>query len=204
MLEFDSYSSSLQEKQCEAFVFRLSLRLTERVCYGMHKKSFYTAAFFLIIAAVITVHTFVNGSQTDDLTALTSHEQEAYEEFKASYSDEVLIGSEPLSICKMYLFASLDEDYETAYALHTKKEDTNLWSKEQYMNIPERDRMQTFEIFRDIYDCDVLIWGDSDEHATICWKSRNGYADQDLGETTHSFLLTKEDQVWKVNFMPMQ
>lgn len=170
----------------------------------MHKKNFFAAAIFLVIAAVSTGCVFMNGSQAEDLTVLTCREQEAYEKFKASYGDELLIGEEPLTICKMYLCASLAEDHETAYELYVKNADIILWSKQEFMDIPEKDRMQEFEIFKDVYDCDVLISGDSEERAAIRWKSRNGYVDEDLGETIYQFLLTKEDQVWRVNFMPMQ
>ena len=66
-----------------------------------------------------------------DFTQLTLYEQEKYEEFKSSYNDDILAGLKPISICKMYLHASVVKDYETEYELYTTNEAYVLWSKEE-------------------------------------------------------------------------
>jgi hypothetical protein len=58
-----------------------------------------------------------------DLTDLTTYENLKFEEFKLNYDDKILIGLKPISICKMYLFASLTKDYETQYELYTSNKD---------------------------------------------------------------------------------
>jgi len=49
----------------------------------------------------------------EDLTDLTSFESLKFEEFRNNYDDQVLKGLAPISICKMYLYASQIKDYET-------------------------------------------------------------------------------------------
>lgn len=147
----------------------------------------------------------INLNQTHgDLTQLTLYEQEKYEEFKSSYIDDVLVGLKPISICKMYLHASLVKDYETEYELYTTNEAYVLWSKEEDNKIPNEHRLQEFDVYKDIYDVGIIFSESNSEQATITWKSKNGYVDEKLGAITYGFSLVKDGDVWKVNFLPMQ
>lgn len=68
-----------------------------------------------------------------DLVDLTLHEQMILDQFKLEYDIEVLKGVEALSICKLYLYSMLIEDYETVYELYTKQESYVYISKEDYL-----------------------------------------------------------------------
>lgn len=139
-----------------------------------------------------------------DLTDLTLYEEAKYEEFKVSYDDESLMGLGPLSVCKLYLYASSAEDYETTYELYTTDGKYVQWSKEEDMNFPKSDRMKDFRVFKDVYDLNIE-YSESDEgHAAVTWKSRNGDSDEKLGAYTYGFSLVKDGETWKVNFLPVQ
>ncbi len=138
-----------------------------------------------------------------DLIDLDYYEQKKYEEFKLSYDDYVLIDLQPISICKMYLYASLVEDYDMVYELYTTNDEYVHWTKEEDQNIPQEHRRQDFTIFKDVYDLNVNYSQFDEEHATITWKSKNGYIEEQE-MFTYIFTLIKDADVWKVNFLPMQ
>jgi|LGOV01.1.fsa_nt_gb hypothetical protein len=140
----------------------------------------------------------------EDLTDLSTYESLKFEEFRLNYDDKVLIGLEPISICKMYLYASLIKDYETVYELYTTNEGGFFWSKEEGMNIPIKDRMSDFSIVEDVYNLKVIVNEDNKEYATIIWYSENGYNDENIGAYNNGFNLQKDGDVWKVSFVPMQ
>lgn len=151
------------------------------------------------------LETLVNLNDSNgDLTDLTLSEEARYEEFRASYDDGSLNGLGPLSVCKLYLHASLAEDYETTYELYTKNEKYVQWSKEEDRNFPKSDRMKDFGVYRDVYDLNIGYTESGEKHAIITWKSRNGYSDEKLGAYTYGFSLVKDGEIWKVNFMPIQ
>lgn len=145
-------------------------------------------------------------SEVDNLLDLNDRELERLNIFKSNYDDKVLLGLDPLSICKMYLYSGYTEDYETQYELYTTKEEWVLWSKEEDENFPQDHRMQgeDFKIFHDVYDVNVEYRNlDYGERAVITWSSKNGYYD-DQGAWVYFFNLTKDDDIWRVSFIPMQ
>lgn len=145
-------------------------------------------------------------AEVENLLDLNDSETEKLNEFKANYDDQALLGVEPISICKMYLYSSYIGDYETEYELYTTEEDYVMSSKEEYDNIPEEHRKQgeDFKIFQDIYNLNVEYRNDDyGERAIITWSSNNGYYD-DQGAWEYFFNLTKDDDIWKVSFVPMQ
>ena len=106
----------------------------------------------------------------------------------------------------MYLYSGYTKDYETQYELYTTKEEWVLWSKEEDENFPQDHRMQgeDFKIFHDIYNLNVGYRNyDYGESAIITWSSKNGYYD-DQGAWEYFFNLTKDNDIWKVSFIPMQ
>ena len=140
----------------------------------------------------------------EDLTDLNAYEYSKFNEFKLNYDDRVLLDLEPLSICKMYLYASCIKDFATSYELHTTNKDGLFWSKEEEMNIPLKDRRSDFKIFEDIYGLKVEIRGDNEENAIISWFSKNGYYDESIGANKYCFRLEKDEENWRVPFLPMQ
>jgi hypothetical protein len=146
-------------------------------------------------------------AEVENLLDLNDYEAEKLGDFKSSYDDKVLLGLEPISICKMYLYSAYTGDYETQYELYTTKEGWVLCSKEEYENIPEEHRMQTedFKVFNDIYNLNVEIKNQHyGEVAVITWSSQNGYYDEVEGAWVYFFNLMKDNGIWKVGFIPMQ
>ena len=145
--------------------------------------------------------------EAENLIDLSEYEAAKLNGFKSSYNDEVLLGLEPLSICKMYLFSGYMGDYETQYEFYTTNEDYVMWSKEDDENIPEEDRMSItdFKVFHDVYDLNVEFKArDYGEEAIITWSSKNGNYDENQEAWVYSFRLIKDNEVWKVAFVPMQ
>lgn len=133
----------------------------------------------------------------EDLTDLNTYESIKFEEFRLSYDDEFLIDLDPISICKMYLYASLIKDYETQYELYTTNEGGFFWSKEEDLNIPNKRRMSDYTMFEDVYNLNVELKGENEDLATITWFSKNRVY-------INGFSLQKHGDVWKVSFVPMQ
>ena len=145
--------------------------------------------------------------EAENLINLSEYETAKLNEFKSSYDDEVLLDLEALSVCKMYLFSGYMGDYETQYEFYTRNEDYVMWSKEEDENIPKEDRMSVkdFEIFYDVYDLNVeYIDRDNWTEAIITWSSKNGHYDENQEAWVYSFRLIKDNEVWKVAFVPMQ
>ena len=143
-------------------------------------------------------------SYHEALTDLTTFESLKFEQFRLNYDDEVLLGLEPISICKMYLYASLLGDYETVYELYTTNEEYAMATKEEYLNIRNEHRMSDFTVFEDIYDLNFEVNKYNEEHAVITWHSKNGYFDENIGAYIYSFSFIKDGDIWKVSFVPMQ
>ncbi len=140
----------------------------------------------------------------EDLTDLNTYENLKFEEFRLNYDDKVLLGLEPISICKMYLYASLIKDYDTVYELYTTNEEGFFWTKEEDMNIPIIERMSDFTVVEDVYNLKFEINKSDDENAVITWNSKNGYFDENIGAHIYGFSFVKDGDVWKVSFLPMQ
>lgn len=139
----------------------------------------------------------------DDLTDLTTLELKKFDQFKVDYNDDVLVGLDPISIFKLFLFAKFTEDYETQYELFTDNPEYVIVNKEAFLSDPQDRITDGKEIFRDIYDLQMEVVESDVEHANIGWKSKNGYVDENAGAFGYGFALQKDGEVWKVSYMPM-
>ncbi len=124
------------------------------------------------------VNTSSDTIEYEDLTDLSTYESLKFDEFKLNYDDKVLLGLKPISICKMFLHASLIKDYDTEYELYTTNGEGFFISKEEYMNIPINERMSDFTVVEDVHNLKVEINKYDKEYATIIWNSKNGYSDE--------------------------
>lgn len=145
-----------------------------------------------------------DGRDYEDLMVLTEEEKQAYDDFKKDYDTKYLIGLEPKSVMKLQLHAIMIEDYDTEYELYTKNEEYVLWSKEEHHEFPSDQRMSEFEKFKDVYNLKVHFGSSNVEDATITWKSKNGYVEEEHGAFMYGFTLVKDGDVWKVAFLAMQ
>lgn len=140
--------------------------------------------------------------ETTSLLELNDEEMEIYNEFKENYDESVLQGVEPLSVCKMYFYASTDKDYETQYELYIKDEEYVQWSKEEHLSFSESDRMKEFDQFEKVEDLKVDIT--DSKHANVNWIYGDDFT-VDGNPIRMGFNLVKNKEgVWKVHFMPMQ
>ncbi|MGV8146461.1 MAG: hypothetical protein ACLKAK_08950 [Alkaliphilus sp.] len=145
-----------------------------------------------------------NNTYHGDLIDLTTYESMVFYKFREGYDTELLRGLKPLSIMKMFLYAGLIGDCETEYEFYTTSAEYILWTKEEYMAIPDEHRTSDFSVFKDVYDLEVNIRNNNGKYATVTWKSKNGYIDEKQGAFTYSFSLQMDGEIWKVSFLPKQ
>lgn len=138
------------------------------------------------------------------LLELTAYEDSKLGDFRQNYEDKTLKDLDPLSVCKMYLYSALIGDYETQYELYTTNEGYVMWSKEEDLAFPKKDRIKDFEKYKDVHDIEVKYGKNYEEEAIISWSSENGYVDEEHGPWNYEFRLIKDGDIWKVSFMPMQ
>jgi len=103
----------------------------------------------------------------DDLTDLTSLELKKFDAFKADFNDEVLVGLDPISIFKLFLFAKYTEDYETQYELFTDNPDYVIVNKVEFLKDPQDRIPAGKEIFRDVFDLHMEVVESDVEHAYV-------------------------------------
>lgn len=141
----------------------------------------------------------------EDLLDLTTYQSVIFDKFRKSYDVEVLKGLEPISICKMYLYAQLIGDYETQYEFILQNDDF-LMTKEEFLDIFIEEKTNDFAMFKGICDLKVDISTDdyNKEHAVISWKLKNDCIDDKQGASLYGFSMQKDEEIWKVCFLPLQ
>lgn len=143
----------------------------------------------------------MDDSHTEAISFLDMSDDELkiYESFKEEYNDEMLTAVEPFTIMKFYLYSSYVKDYETQYELYVNHEDYDMsWTKEEHMEIPDKDRISDFGEFETAYNVEVKVEGD---HALVLWNS--DYDGEE--EFKYGFNLDRDENgIWKVDFIPMQ
>ncbi|MCA0988437.1 RNA polymerase subunit sigma [Guptibacillus algicola] len=128
---------------------------------------------------------------------LDAHEMKAYENFAEDLNEEHLTGLEPISIAKLHIYASLQQDHDVHYALYTDREGHVKWSKEEDEKIPESDRgtkesMLTY--VEGIQDGEFKQMDDV-----------TGYIEFHNSRGTSAYQMIKDESgIWKVAFMPIQ
>jgi hypothetical protein len=152
-----------------------------------------------IETAIDEIESEINSNRVyESLISLDSYELKKYEEFKEEYDDQVLYGLNPISICKMFLYAEWIKDYETEYEFYTTDEDYVLWTKEEDLIIPENQRTSDFSDYSKVYGLYVdYRMFDNIEMATVIWHVEDN-------EWGNIFSLMKENGIWKVGFLPIQ
>ena len=74
-------------------------------------------------------------------------------------------------------------------------------TKDEFINESDNSVLD-YDIFNDVYNLETRIDADGLD-ATIIWKSKNGHYADPEGYFTYGFSLTKDGEVWKVSFAPM-
>lgn len=133
-------------------------------------------------------------------TGLYDFEQQVYDRFKLKHDVKELAGLEPISIAKMYAYASYHEDFDTVYALYTDRENHILWSKEEDEQIPLADRgtsEQALQTFRNLEKGSFVQTGDYEGYIEF-------YPNGDHEEKSGFSMIKNEDGIWQVAFLPVQ
>lgn len=133
---------------------------------------------------------------TKSILPLSPDLDAAFKEFAASKDDSLLRGYGPFEIMQLYFYADEIKDYETKYALYTQND--ALPSKEQYLSEMQAAGIKLSEMLEG-YD-----------HATLYYSEAD--SDQITGVRLHYkerrdapvFQMVKENEVWKVHYLPLQ
>lgn len=134
------------------------------------------------------------------VTGLYDFEQRVYDRFKLTREVKELVGLDPISVAKLYAYASYHQDFETVYALYTDKEDHVLWSKEEDSKIPLADRgtpENVLQTFRDIGK-GSFVKTSGDEGYIEFYP--NGNDEEKYGFS----MIRNEEGIWQVAFLPVQ
>ncbi|WP_110113475.1 hypothetical protein [Bacillus sp. CGMCC 1.16541] len=118
-------------------------------------------------------------------------------DYQKEKSDEQLEELAPYDVFLLYWAAVKEDDYETMYALFAKGEDAGTPSyevfKKEYMEYKQNTMNILDEIEnRGIYSFEEVMVSDDRAYISL---------DEEIGL---GFGLTKQDGVWKVNWMPVQ
>ncbi|WP_339254384.1 hypothetical protein NSQ43_07445 [Sporosarcina sp. FSL W8-0480] len=134
------------------------------------------------------------------VTGLYDFEQKVYDRFKINRDEKELRGLDPISIAKMYVYASYHQDFETEYALYTDREGHIQWSKEEDEEIPLAHRgtpEQTLQTFRNIEKGSFVQTSEYEGYIEF-------YPNGDQGEKSGFSMIKDEDGIWQVAFLPIQ
>ena len=144
-----------------------------------------------------------NNNATNNLTfELNELEKSIYEQ-RGNFNEEMLLNLDPISVAKLYIYASYNGESDFVYHLYTQRDGYVLWTKEEDKQIPIADRgskEQLANTYRNI------------ENGTFYRQSEyEGYIEYETGIETETviksgFKLIKnsEQDIWKVSFMPSQ
>ncbi|MDN4608243.1 hypothetical protein [Sporosarcina highlanderae] len=133
-------------------------------------------------------------------TGLFDFEQKVYDRFKLNRDEKELRGLDPISIAKLYVYASYHQDFETVYGLYTDREDHILWSKEEDEEIPLAHRgtpEQILQTFKNIEKGSFVQTGEYEGYIEF-------YPNGDHEEKSGFSMIKNEDGIWQVAFLPIQ
>jgi hypothetical protein len=75
---------------------------------------------------------------------------------------------------------------------------------QKFSEIAYEHRRSDYGVFEDVFNVKIDLSTRDEDNALIVWNSRNGYVDELQGGWTYTFRLVKDDDVWKVGFLPLQ
>lgn len=138
---------------------------------------------------------------------MTSAEFTAYEMFAASRDEELLRGLSPIEVFRYYVQASLENDWETIYALYIHDPDHGVPDYDSFMSeVPRYEETtlgawQMWERLKLDYRLAEEVEQTGEGHALIRIIPFNG----GTGEEEKGFqLIRNEAGIWKVGWLPMQ
>ncbi len=129
----------------------------------------------------------------------TAAERDLYEAFKISNDPELLRDETPITIARIYMYASFVNDQQTEYKLLTTRENHVVWSQEEHLREkPEIVKLATRE--QTLQIAPQLLEGEFIQTDEI-----SGYIAFSDGEYEQGFqMILNEQGIWQVAFMPIQ
>lgn len=127
---------------------------------------------------------------------LTENEYIVYAKLKEDLNEAHIKGLKPVSIAKIYVQASLDEEMEVVYELYTDRTDVHIIPKEEFFENKSRaTKEQLLEMFDGIQKGTFIEEDGRTGHITYTRTS---------GEPGYFSMIKDEDGIWNVSFMPIQ
>ena len=129
----------------------------------------------------------------------TAAERDLYEAFKISNNPELFRDETPITIARIYMYASFLNDQKSMYQLLTTHENHVLWSEEEHVQVkPEFEELAARE--QAIQLAPHLLEGEFIQTDEI-----SGYIAFSDGEREQGFqMILNEQGIWQVAFMPLQ
>lgn len=159
------------------------------------------ASFILIMLALPLIHPSqgeVDKHTEQEITTeftLTEAENFAYNKLKEDLNKLHIKELSPISIAKLYVRATLDQELEVAYALYTERNDVFIIPKEEILDAKAQStKEQTLELFDGIQNGTFMDEGDT---GYIVYERRSG-------ETGYFSMIKDKDGGWSVSFLPIQ
>ena len=129
----------------------------------------------------------------------TDKEIQLYNTFKDQYNSEVFRDESPITIARVYLYASFLHDEQTVYRLLTTRENYIVWSEEEHMKPKPEIENQTASK-QAVQNASSLLTG---EFKML--DDYSGYIDFVVDDEKQGFqMILNESGIWQVAFMPMQ
>ncbi|WP_221567966.1 hypothetical protein [Alkalihalobacillus sp. TS-13] len=128
---------------------------------------------------------------------LSKEEMNTYKSFKEDHDEEHLSSLSPVSIAKLHVQSRVDKDYETEYALYTKREEYVYWTLEQHLEDAKSSNVSP-DAIRNAFA--KLGKGEFE-----LVEDKVGVIQFEGPEYDMRFRMIKgENDIWKVAFMPTQ
>lgn len=160
------------------------------------------SAIILFIGVYFTQQEFRSAGsvQQQPQFTLTAEEQQIYHAFNETFDQQVLAGLEPMSVAKLYIEASANQDHDMMYALYTDREEWIAWSEEEdkehreIVNDSAEDIYTYFQHFND-----GVFHQTSEYEGTVEFEAAEN---RDIPSIFN--LIQNENGIWQVAFMPIQ
>ncbi|MGD7054311.1 hypothetical protein [Sutcliffiella horikoshii] len=151
-----------------------------------------------IIYSIDTLFAFGNSPVLEEVNPeaanfeLTAEELDVYQQLKTGFNQQLLLDLSPISIAKLFVQATNDEEWELQYELYTDREDVRRIDKEEYfreMVFPDKDVLFGIQ--------DGTFHDDGDGYGHISYT--NIY-----GQKWGFQMVQEKDGSWAVAFVPLQ
>lgn len=155
-----------------------------------------------------TNNTNSNNANTSDTehaesNLLTKSEQQVYDDLLQKLDKQKLNGLEPLSVAKLYVQASYDQQYDLQYFLYTTREGHVQWTKEEHdQDLQKKD---TSSLANELENS-KRKFQNIEQGTFVSTSDYEGYIkyEPSSGKDAGFQMVQDEDGIWKVAFMPIQ